>query len=976
MKYLKPIDKFLNEEALPLNMAKEVTKYGNYRSPELKERLNQIMDNQHRVYIPVGDYNVSNQTHTKITNFLKTLGYEIKDYKLGLAYKTDNPKREIKIGKVLQKENRDDLINLFMKDPSRTLAKKSTPFSIVVCQHPYDVAGMSYGSGRESWCDSSCLNFSTGGNRKYVPIEIEKGTLVVYLIKSEDRNINNPIGRVNVKPYYHENNIDDDYDSWIWVPDIRTYGSFSQDALKTLIDWCYSWQKDIIEEGRYFKVDGLYTDGGSPAMRTFDGDFDDMSRSAGVKKEDLMDVDSGYFYSALEFLQSISDIDSGDINIVDVGYDENGGEVEVDWFEIEITGDFKVNWWDYNGDYDWVSRGLIIKKVEGDLVLLGESDEKIMEMFANDCEVGGDLTLAILDCSMNTKKFYFNDNRSHTITLDKFDKSVYENYLSRTFSSMTSESGLIDIYADGVTEDFMEEETNVNEFLFYVHKYCDSVNLFDERNYSSPQKFMDEYGYDEDIQSTILEFLEKVEFIRSVGFNEKDIIQNFSVSGMVKFMNGERMKDYVFNGKIIFPSNYVLQNKVDLSNSGLTTLENLPFRIGVGDTMEYISQSFLDLSDNEIDDVDGLPQCGTVILSNNNIEDLNGIQYNKYIHTLDLSMNNISDVKVFENIQKFYPNLTTLILGKQKNGKVLEYTLIENSTLTQEQKEFINKYELDYDVVDEGLILKGSLYIKNEDIKVKIHSVLGSLTVEQVDLRKPINIQNFPLKVSGNLTIKLCNLESFEDFWNTPGGYRKIFVGGDVTLDTIPEIKTLKHLILQPFDDSRNKGSFKFTVVNCENLEDVNYSTNVGFGMSKKFKYIVVERCGEVKDISKFCTEYLLEDGSLRLGDLIIDDNFNFGKLPLINNLVINKSRITTFKNFPKSVYDGIYINECNLKEVASLEGFPYDTPENITISFRGCKFSDVLGGGDSDKFKGEYFKYIYSKGNKNASERNFISIL
>jgi hypothetical protein len=40
-------------------------------------------------------------------------------------------------------------------------------------------------------------------NAAYLPLDIKEGTLIAYLIREDDKNIEHPIGRVLLKPYYN-----------------------------------------------------------------------------------------------------------------------------------------------------------------------------------------------------------------------------------------------------------------------------------------------------------------------------------------------------------------------------------------------------------------------------------------------------------------------------------------------------------------------------------------------------------------------------------------------------------------------------------------------------------------------------------------------------------------------------------------------------------------------------------------------------
>lgn len=152
--------------------------------------------NAFRIYIPISNEKISSndiKPIPAIESFLTQNGYSIIDYRKGIVF-DENKKQQIKIGKVLQKFDRNDLLNLFNTDTNREATRSQ--HIVVISRHPYDIAGMSTDRG---W--TSCMNLNTGQYRKYVPIDIREGTIVAYVIKREDKNITNPVGRILIKPF-------------------------------------------------------------------------------------------------------------------------------------------------------------------------------------------------------------------------------------------------------------------------------------------------------------------------------------------------------------------------------------------------------------------------------------------------------------------------------------------------------------------------------------------------------------------------------------------------------------------------------------------------------------------------------------------------------------------------------------------------------------------------------------------------------
>lgn len=111
----------------------------------------------------------------------------------------------VKIGKLLVKNNIEwsgmPAIDLFNSDPARLgkdLAEMSASdkLCIIISDHAYDIAGMSYG---RSW--TSCMNIEDGDCKEMVECDIHHGTLVAYLCDTDDANINRPYARFLIKPY-------------------------------------------------------------------------------------------------------------------------------------------------------------------------------------------------------------------------------------------------------------------------------------------------------------------------------------------------------------------------------------------------------------------------------------------------------------------------------------------------------------------------------------------------------------------------------------------------------------------------------------------------------------------------------------------------------------------------------------------------------------------------------------------------------
>lgn len=152
----------------------------------------------YRVYLPMQSdpdqqSKEKSNTQLQIEQFLRDNGFQMLDYVKGIVYNVEK-KQNIKIGKVLNKLKRSDLLNAFNVDKTREA--KQSKYVAVISRHPYDIAGQSTDRG---W--KSCMNLHDGINRHYVPLDIREGTLVAYVTRSDDLDLKNPTGRVSIKPF-------------------------------------------------------------------------------------------------------------------------------------------------------------------------------------------------------------------------------------------------------------------------------------------------------------------------------------------------------------------------------------------------------------------------------------------------------------------------------------------------------------------------------------------------------------------------------------------------------------------------------------------------------------------------------------------------------------------------------------------------------------------------------------------------------
>ena len=230
MKLLETVDDIILSEAI--KSLEMIRKYEDYtKKPYVVEQVNAIFEklksldnfigtnrNGKRLYFTT-DYEgkdpesvMDNTTYNRVDYELERANFNInKDfYKNG--YAEDRSGRQIRIGKVLnmiikkeeseeRKEHLKNLLQQYNQDPVRLQGQMTKKKKIIVMSTAnYDIAGMTQG---RSWEKDSCMRLDSayGQGGTYVHCDILFGTIVVYLINEDDKNIENPLGRTLVKPY-------------------------------------------------------------------------------------------------------------------------------------------------------------------------------------------------------------------------------------------------------------------------------------------------------------------------------------------------------------------------------------------------------------------------------------------------------------------------------------------------------------------------------------------------------------------------------------------------------------------------------------------------------------------------------------------------------------------------------------------------------------------------------------------------------
>lgn len=236
-------------ESIKLSQAKQYTKI--WKDANMANYMAKEFDNKYRIYLPidVSSINIAPDENIKdeVSEFLESVGYEFENYNANLCKKIGTYKNFTKITKILQKFGKTELLIAFNKDHEQ-LTKLSDGYFVVISRHPVDIAGMTAG---RRW--KSCMDVDSGVNKEYVEYDVKEGSIIAYLIKNDDKNIENPLARILMKPYMNEKN------GKIYLMPGLTYGTISEKFEETINDWLISVQGEL-PTGR-FDINGyLYDD--------------------------------------------------------------------------------------------------------------------------------------------------------------------------------------------------------------------------------------------------------------------------------------------------------------------------------------------------------------------------------------------------------------------------------------------------------------------------------------------------------------------------------------------------------------------------------------------------------------------------------------------------------------------------------------------------------------------------------------------
>lgn len=245
-------------------------------SEETSEKIRSAMTKGSFTHFPLHDEH--SEGDPDVIEHLTNHGYEIKDYKKGIATikkQVGNPEKGIpyqhkyvdeSIGSILNKTNATpDVKTSFVNDPTRSSTKAK--MHVVISTSPLALAGMSTGT---SWRDQSCMNMEGGALSHKLKDDSEHGTHVAFLVHHDDATAfehgepSKPIARIALKPYH-------DGADTIFRPELKTYGTDTSAFSNAVSRWSNENYPAKVETS-YYKNKKVYDDSSNYRYRNMSKD--------------------------------------------------------------------------------------------------------------------------------------------------------------------------------------------------------------------------------------------------------------------------------------------------------------------------------------------------------------------------------------------------------------------------------------------------------------------------------------------------------------------------------------------------------------------------------------------------------------------------------------------------------------------------------------------------------------------------------
>ena len=229
-----------------------------------------------RIYIPFSPIEEQSSlaaSDQEVIEILQQGGCDQIDYRKGYCQQGG---RTWKISKFLERIRKQELIDLRQKaeagqlyniersltetndyyngllqqfiNSSQRVGKLTNEFTVVISQNPHDVASM---STDRDW--TSCMELGEGSHHEAVFCEVQLGSLVAYLVRKEDVDINNPLARIHIKRF--ENRYGESYA----VQEQSVYGNELPGFAELVRQWLNGKQQNM-RPGMYRRMGGEWSD--------------------------------------------------------------------------------------------------------------------------------------------------------------------------------------------------------------------------------------------------------------------------------------------------------------------------------------------------------------------------------------------------------------------------------------------------------------------------------------------------------------------------------------------------------------------------------------------------------------------------------------------------------------------------------------------------------------------------------------------
>jgi hypothetical protein len=226
-----------------------------------------------RIYFPLVKISQSQEeTKNTIIDILEENGYTVIDYLNGEVV---NPKKKIvKIDVAFNTLGFLELKNRYKEDIVEH--KKSKTFSVVISRLPYDIVGK---SAHRRWSAYSCMNLYNNEGRyaeQYLPMDIKQGSLVAYLIRSEDTKILDPLARLTIRPYIGDKESDIVFDNAtkVYLDDSDNDAKNNKNLfVKRVEEWILDVHESQDLSGIFQIKSGLYKDESNEMLNLANEEF-------------------------------------------------------------------------------------------------------------------------------------------------------------------------------------------------------------------------------------------------------------------------------------------------------------------------------------------------------------------------------------------------------------------------------------------------------------------------------------------------------------------------------------------------------------------------------------------------------------------------------------------------------------------------------------------------------------------------------